>query len=388
MIQAPCPLDVFPRRACLALGGMAMAIAAHTLAASGPSPAARPDAPASSAAAAPAAQSPRIADTRVYKVLQTVELNDVSDSARQVRFWVAIPGDGPWQRVLSRRVVEAPAGWTLVRVPESGGEMIYSELSGAPAGGAPVKVVVETVVRRDAPAVDVGSVGVEATLSPEERTKLFAEFLRLDAPNMVVDEKVRALAKAACAGETDPRRKVVKLLEATADAADHYSKDATKPHCGRGSAEDCMANGGGCCTDLHSLFIALARAEGIPARLQMGYRLRPDREGASYDPSYRCWVEYWLDGSGWVPTDIVVADSGEAAARSNHWGTLDARRVWLWEGRGFNLTPRQAAPPIQTMHAGWAEIDGKPVDVLPAEDGTPSRIRRTISFQELTDAGH
>jgi hypothetical protein len=175
----------------------------------------------------------------------------------------------------------------------------------------------------------------------------------------------------------------VKLLDAVADVADHYSKDATKPHCGRGAAEDCMTNGGGCCTDLHSLFIAAARSQGVPARMQFGYRLKPDKADTDYDPSYRCWVEFFLPDAGWVPTDIVVADAGEAAARPAQYGTLDARRVWLWQGRSLELVPKQSGAPIETMLCGWAEIDGVPVDVLPAADGTPSKLRRTIRFKEL-----
>jgi hypothetical protein len=192
------------------------------------------------------------------------------------------------------------------------------------------------------------------------------------------------LSRKACAGETDTARKVVRLLDAVADAADHYSKDPSKPKCGRGSAQDCLAHGGGCCTDLHSLFIAAARAAKIPARMQYGYRLNAAKENTEYDPSYRCWVEFYLPGSGWVPTDIVVADAGDASARKQFYGMLDARRVWLWEGRGLELVPRQASAPIETMSCGWAEIDGVAVDVLPAADGSPSKLSRTITFQDLT----
>ena len=63
---------------------------------------------------------------------------------------------------------------------------------------------------------------------------------------------------------------------------------------------------------------------------------------------------------------------------------LDARRVWLWQGRDLDLVPKASNSSIETMICGWAEIDGAPVDVLPAKDGTPSKLRRTITFQDLT----
>jgi len=318
--------------------------------------------------------APRVAETRTYKIRQTVALQDVPASAKEVRLWVPIPADGAWQHVVDRRVVEAPAGWTLVHQSASGADMIVATAK----GGAVVQVVVETTVVRESPVVDLA-----ATSSADMQPPLFTAELATDAPLMSADAAMTAIASKACTGVSDPRQKVVRLLDAVADAADHYSKDPTKPQCGRGAAEDCMKNGGGCCTDLHSLFIAMARSQGIPARLQFGYRLKSEKEGTDYDPSYRCWVEYFLPGSGWVPTDIVVADAGEPAARAAQYGRLDARRVWLWQGRGFDLAPKQAGAPIQTMLCGWAQVDGVPVDVLPAADGTPSKLKRSIRFTEV-----
>jgi hypothetical protein len=323
----------------------------------------------------PAATLPEIAESRVYTVRQTVSLNDVPAGAREVRLWVPVPTDGAWQHVLDRRIVEAPAGWKLEKQPASDAEMVVVKTK---AQGT-VQVVVETTFVRQSPRFDLKGAG-PADIQAEQ----FADELRTDAPLMESDEAVLLLASKACASEKDPRRKVVKLLDMVADAADHYSKDASKPACGRGAASDCLANAGGCCTDLHALFIAAARSQGIPARMQYGYRLNAAKENTDYDPSYRCWVEYFLPGAGWVPTDIVVADAGEANARMPQYGTLDARRVWLWRGRDLELVPKQNGAPIQTMSCGWAEIDGVPVDVLPAKDGTPSKLRRTIRFQDLT----
>jgi transglutaminase-like putative cysteine protease len=247
--------------------------------------------------------APRVAETRTYKIRQTVALQDVPASAKEVRLWVPIPADGAWQHVVDRRVVEAPAGWTLVHQSASGADMIVATAK----GGAVVQVVVETTVVRESPVVDLA-----ATSSADMQPPLFTAELATDAPLMSADAAMTAIASKACTGVSDPRQKVVRLLDAVADAADHYSKDPTKPQCGRGAAEDCMKNGGGCCTDLHSLFIAMARSQGIPARLQFGYRLKSEKEGTDYDPSYRCWVEYFLPGSGWVPTDNRRRGRGRA----------------------------------------------------------------------------
>jgi hypothetical protein len=216
----------------------------------------------------------------------------------------------------------------------------------------------------------------------EIQAKSFAEHLDRGAPLMEVSADVQAMADEACGNERDVARQALLLLKKVSEVADHYSKDPTKPTCGRGAASDCLDHGGGCCTDLHSLFIAMARARDIPARMQYGYRLLDGREGKEFDPGYRCWVEYFVPGSGWVPTDVVAADN---AGKSNphQWVSLSATRVWLWEGRSFELSPANASGRVDTMICGWAEVDGKPIDPLPADDGSPSSLRRTVSFTIL-----
>src|SRR5690606_18442581 len=89
---------------------------------------------------------------------------------------------------------------------------------------------------------------------PSFQKQLFNDALDVKAPLMFVDGSVQKLADEACGTERDIARQAVMLVHKVAEVADHYSKDPTRPHCGRGSAQDCLVNGGGCCTDLHSLF--------------------------------------------------------------------------------------------------------------------------------------
>jgi transglutaminase-like putative cysteine protease len=168
-----------------------------------------------------------------------------------------------------------------------------------------------------------------------------------------------------------------------ADYADHYSKDPTKPNCGIGDAGDCMTNAGGCCTDMHSLFIAMARARGIPARLQMGYRLREANAGKEVDPGYRCWAEYFVPGYGWVSADVVEADAPNGLGRTRWFTGLTDRRLWLNEGREFNLAGRAVTSHrVNTMIIGYAEIDGVEARVLPDGD-KKAQLSRTVRYTEV-----
>ena len=58
----------------------------------------------------------------------------------------------------------------------------------------------------------------------------------------------------------------------------------------------------GDCGQYSALFIALARAVGIPARQQSGFMFMPDNKG------YHVWSEIYLPGYGWEPVDATKSD--------------------------------------------------------------------------------
>jgi len=70
------------------------------------------------------------------------------------------------------------------------------------------------------------------------------------------------------------------------------------------SAEDVLEHGAGVCQDHAHIFIACARAMGIPARYVSGYLLMNDR--IEQDATH-AWAEAHLDGLGWVGFDISNA---------------------------------------------------------------------------------
>ena len=368
---------------------------------------------------------PHITETRTVAVTQTVTLADIPAGAKKVRMWVPVPSDTAWQRVLDLRVVAAPGAWKIVPQTGGRGDFVYAEVANPPS--PTVDVVVQFQVERKGVRfpIEQSPTGPDAVASadahaaaPAVQPDMFKAALDERAPLMEVTPALRALADQTCGNERDPAKQAVLLMRAVASAADHYSKDPSKPNCGIGSAEHCISQGGGCCTDLHSLFIALARARGIPARMQYGYRLLDAKAGPkTFDPGYRCWVEYFIPGAGWVPTDVVASDNA-GEANPVRWGSLSATRVWLWEGRSFALNPPlSGASPVaaagiatsvlgddkdrmpkgdwsnpdatktgrvDTMLCGFAEIDGRPVEVLPSAAGKASQLTRTVNFTVLS----
>jgi hypothetical protein len=324
-------------------------------------------------AAAPAATGPR-----TYRVKQTVSLGEIPEGAKDVSWWIAYPSDDRFQEVLDLSVTSAPGDWKVVREPDHGNRFLLVTVKNPPAGA--LDAVVEFTLRRRAVSVDVDPTKVGALT--ESHRRLFVDELRTDAPHMAVTPEIRALADKACGEEKNLALQAKALLAAVAANADHYSKDATKPKCSVGDATACLAKGGGCCTDLHSLFISMARARSIPSRLQMGYRLQEKNDGKEVDPGYRCWVEYFLPGHGWVPADIVEADAEGGLGPEQWFDGLTDRRLWLNEGRNFDLAGRRSKERVNTMVIGYAEIDGVPVRLLPEGD-KPAQMTRKVLFTEV-----
>jgi transglutaminase-like putative cysteine protease len=306
-------------------------------------------------AAKSAATAPPLSET-TYDVVHSFEVTDLPEGAKQVRVWFWMPEDRPEQKVLDFRVASAPSTWKVTRDPGYGRSWLYAE-AGA-SKDAPVKLVTEFSLRRR----EVRGLADAAKARPVEEShrRTFAKELRLDEVHMEVTPALQKVADELCGAETNPVLQARKLFDYVIQKSDHYSKFGPKPkgQC-LGDAMECMGGTGDCCTDQHALFIALARARGIPCRLMFGSRLKPDNEGKDHDPGYRCWPNFFAPGIGWVPMDISSADTAKDAPE-RWFGGLDDRRVEWAEGRDFDLEPRSAVRPDLINRGGWVEVDGKP----------------------------
>jgi transglutaminase-like putative cysteine protease len=107
------------------------------------------------------------------------------------------------------------------------------------------------------------------------------------------------------------------------------------------------------------VFISLMRAQGIPARFEIGFPLAEAPAGEI--AGYHCWAEFYLDKMGWVPVDI--SEAWKAPAKHDYFfGSLDANRIRFSTGRDLTLEPRQAGPPLNYFVYPYVEVDGKPFE--------------------------
>ena len=110
--------------------------------------------------------------------------------------------------------------------------------------------------------------------------------------------KLRGLLRDVPA--TDTRQPLDFLHALSATIRERVVYEAGRTHAAT-TAEEAVGHGYGVCQDHAHIFIAAARASGIPARYVSGYLLMDDR---IEQEATHAWAEAHVDGLGWVGFDV------------------------------------------------------------------------------------
>jgi transglutaminase-like putative cysteine protease len=214
-----------------------------------------------------------------------------------------------------------------------------------------------------------------------------ADYVQYLAPTALgpIDGEVRKRAEEITAGKTTVLEKARAIYVWTCE---NTFRDPATTGCGKGDVCKLLQRPGGKCTDISSVFIALCRAAGVPAReifgIRQGKKEREDITGWQH-----CWAEFYLPGYGWVPADpadvrkmmltenLQLGDPKTTRYREYFWGGIDPYRVKLAVGRDLVLNPPQAGAPLNTFGYPYAEIGGKVIDWY-----DPKHFVYTITYRE------
>lgn len=234
-------------------------------------------------------------------------------------------------------------------------------------------VVRQEVKRRDFPAK-------EAVWDP-------ADYARDLAPTSLgpIDGKVKTLADEITKGKTTVLEKAKAIYDWVCE---NMYRDPNALGCGPGNVCLLLEKPGGKCTDIHSVFVSLCRAAGVPAREVFGIRLGKKAE-EDISTWQHCWAEFYLPGYDWVPVDpadvrkmmlvekLELADPKTKHYREYFWGGWDQYRVKLAMGRDLRLNPPQHGVPLNTFGYPYAQIGTETVDWL-----DPKTFKYTFTFRQ------
>ena len=315
---------------------------------------------------------------------------DVKDASGDAQAWVPLPSfeQSDWIRPEGSRCT-ASDNAVLEQSETSSSSLLHVRWG----EGARFAEVTSTFVTRDRTAkLTQPEAGV--ALSDAERDFYLRGYS--DAPTEGI---VKETADRITAGSSEDVAKANAIYQWVVE---NTYRLASVPGCGDGNVARMLRSGnlGGKCADLNPLFVALARASGLPARDLYGIRVAPSRLGykslgpATHDvtKAQHCRAEVFLDRTGWTPMDpadvrkvmleerpggLKLDDPEVASARARLFGS--------WEGNWlpFNASNDVVLPGAEPRRVNFLMYPEVETSSGMLDCYHPEQVRYTITTREL-----
>lgn len=268
-------------------------------------------------------------------------------AGKDVRIWIPAAQTDAFQEV---KIVSSKGDLPLKRTRESkfGNTLFFAEEQHATKEEVHFDIEYE-VVRHERLALNSSGHLVPAALTTRERQQDLRPDVLVPTTGIPAD-----LAAKATQGKTQPVDKARAIYDYVFTTMKY---DKTGTGWGRGDVLYACDAKKGNCTDFHSLFIAMARSQGIPARFEIGFPLPADKHSAEI-AGYHCWSDFYVDGKGWIPVDISEAWK-HPDKRDYFFGSHDVNRLQFSMGRDLRLSPPQAGKPLNYFVYPYVEVDGQ-----------------------------
>ena len=272
-------------------------------------------------------------------------------AGQKVRIWIPASHSDAYQEVI---VISAKGDLPLKRTRESryGNEIYVAETSSSTQAELHFDVEYD-VLRHEREALTLAPHMVASTVNNSLPNKERQQDLQPDAlvPTTGLPADLAAKVSEVKTQPLDKARAIYDYVFTTMK----YDKSGT----GWGHGDvlyACDAKKGNC-TDFHSLFIAMARSQGIPARFEIGFPLPSDQHSAEI-AGYHCWSDFYIEGKGWIPVDISEAWK-HPEKHDYFFGSHDVNRVQFSMGRDLRLNPAQAGKPLNYFVYPYVEVEGE-----------------------------
>jgi transglutaminase-like putative cysteine protease len=296
------------------------------------------------------------ASSRTFELRMQTRIAQPQPGAKY-RIWIPLPSNSDDQtiKILSARLPAASEQQTEDRLEN---RMLYCEWTGDDR--ATLEFGLDLLVQRRE---------VRASLIIDQPSPLESQRQALLKPDRLVP--VNSPRLLAILGDQKMMGNSLEQARKIYDAVErHMQYDKSKPGYGNGDALWACDSKTGNCTDFHSVFISLARSQGIPALFEIGFPLPPEH-GSGTISGYHCWAKFYVAGRGWLPVDISEADKNPEL-KEYYFGNLTENRVAVSRGRDLILSPPQQGAPLNYFVYPYVEVNGQPLD--------PSNIKWQYEF--------
>ncbi|MGR3807393.1 transglutaminase-like domain-containing protein [Pasteurella testudinis] len=325
-------------------------------------------------------------DTHLFELTKTFDIDVPKGSSGETRLWIPLPFSNDYQNVKS---IQYDGNYQQAYITENnsyGAKTLYATWAdNSEKRDLKVTMVIETKDREQKKS------GALADYQAPEKIHYSVDVLEYLKPSRHIktDGIVKEYADKIVGTETNPLKKA-ELIHNWVVA--NMERDNSVLGCGEGDVEKILTTGvlSGKCTDINSVFVALARAADLPAREVFGVRLgaapklekysktafgSADEHGvANVSGGQHCRAEFYLAGFGWVPVDSAdvakmrlaekkaVDDADTQAVADYLFGNWEMNWVGYNHGRDFDLYPVPELTPLNNFGYPYAEIGGDPLN--------------------------
>jgi len=298
----------------------------------------------------------------------------VDNNAKSVALWLPYPVSNENQTITNIKIKDTANNSAVYCDPKSGSLYLYAEWLN-PSKAVELEMSFD-VVAKEITAKDL----VDKNLPVPIEIK---KYLKTNYNQKTNQKIAKILSKI-----TKNKKGILAKSKAVYDwVVENTCRDPKVVGCGLGQAEITLDTLGGKCADITSVYIALARSAGVPAREVFGLRLGK-KQKQDMSKGYHCWAEFYLPGTGWVQVDpadvrklmlVKNLDLKQAEKyRQYYFGSVDQYRMALAKDTidvKF-CPPQKEAKPHYFMYP-YAEVDGKSLDYL-----SPRSFAYAIKFEE------
>ena len=326
--------------------------------------------------------------SRRFIMTQTYSLKVPEGSSGKVNLWIPIPEETDFQQLLNLSFSGNYQSAKLNANNHYGAKVLFVTW---PNSTGPLNVTVEIELEtRDWEVLKENRLadwdlpqGADVVIPAE-----IQPFLQ-STPHIPVDGLVKDKALEIIGNEKAPLEQA-RLIHNW--VSHHMYRDEATIGCGTGDVGEILKTGklGGKCTDINSVFVALCRAVGIPAREMFGIRVGAARKLAQYSKSafgsadengvakisggQHCRAMFWLAGFGWVPADpgdvtkmrlVEKKDNDAPAVKAVNeylFGNWEMNWVGFNHARDFTLSPAAEQGDVNNLGYPYAEVDGDPLN--------------------------
>ncbi len=320
---------------------------------------------------------------RVYDVTTTVDLAERTGTAR---VWLPLPAEqlGGYQRTLATRF-EAPGAVRAEVFAVPGQDTRLLAVQWADPDAAQQVRLVNRIATRDR-AARLGAAPAPGRALSAARLQPYLQPTALAPLDGVVKDTADRIQREAGSprGNLEKARAIYDWMVA------NCRREGSVRGCGTGDVRFMLTSGdlAGKCADINGLFVALARASGIPARDVYGVRVDDSAHGykslgksGDISRAQHCRADFYAEGYGWVPVDpadvrkvmleeekggLPATDARVRAARALLFGAWEMNWMAYNHGHDIALPGSRQAPVGFLMYPNGETADGRLDSLDPA----------------------